>query len=257
MVDFLKIVKRKSLLSEAAYYVLNIGLVGVLFALSQTIQSPALAITIVLLSKWRVMAVRPRYWWVNIQANMVDIIVGVSMVTLMYLPDMSLIAQIVLSVLYAGWLLVLKPLSRRRYMLIQSFVAIFVGVTALYSVSYEWPVALVVLAMAAIGYSSARHFLYSYEEEQMVLLSAIWGLLFAEIGWLAYYWAYGYPLFGSSVLKIPQVTILVLLMSFLGERIYRSWVNSGRVLINDIALPVVFVGALIGAILIFFNSVTI
>lgn len=239
------------------YYVLNIGLVVAIFALSQTISSPATALFLVLLSKWRVLAVRPRYWWSNIQANMVDVIVGVGIVTLMYLASMPLIAQVVLAVLYGLWLVVLKPLSKRPHMMMQSFCAIFFGVTALYAVSYEWPVAVVVACMAIIGYSAARHFLYSYEEQQIVFLSAMWGLLFAEIGWLAYYWAYSYALFGVSVLRVPQVTIIVLLMSFLGERMYRSWSRRGRVALADVLVPAIFSGLLIGVIFLFFNSVTI
>lgn len=257
MVDFLKIVKRKTVLSEVMYYVLNIGLVIVVFVLSQTIHSPALAIAIVLLSKWRVLAVRPRYWWTNIQASMVDIIVGVSIVTLMYLPQMSLVAQIILAAAYALWLVVIKPLSKRDHMLLQSLIATFLGVTALYSISYEWPVVIVVATMMIIGYSTARHFLFSYEEDQIVLLSAIWGLLFAEIGWLAYYWTFSYSLPGIEAFRVPQVTLILMLLSFLAERIYRSWAKHKRVVVGDIAMPAVFSGLLILTIVLFFNSVTI
>lgn len=257
MVDFLKFTRRKTVFSEVLYYVLNIGLVVVLFALSQTIQSPVVAIFLVLLSKWRVFAVRPRYWWTNVQANMVDVIVGIGVVTLMYLPNMPLIAQVMLALLYALWLTVIKPLSKRSHMMIQAFWAIVFGVSALYAVSYEWPVVIVVACMAVIGYSTARHFLYSYEEQQIVFLSALWGLLLAEIGWLAYYWTYSYALLGVSALRIPQVTIIVLLMSFVAERIYRSWSHHKRVLPGDVVAPAVFSCLLIGVIFVFFNSVTI
>lgn len=255
--DFLKTARRKSLLSEVLYYSLNIGLAILLFVLSQTIQSPVLAIVLVLLSKWRVLAVRLRYWWTNIQANMLDIIVGVSIVTLMYLPQMPLAAQAALAIFYAIWLVVLKPLSKRWQMLMQSFVAVGLGVTALYAVSYDWPVFVVVLSMFAIGYSSARHFLYAYEEEQIVFLSAIWGLLVAEVGWLAYFWTYGYSLPGLPMLKIPQITIIALLLTFLGERVYRSWRDDGRIMVNEILPPAIFAAALISAMLIFLNSVII
>lgn len=257
MADFLKSTRRKSFLSEVMYYTLNIGLVVAIFTMSQTIQSPILAIALVLLSKWRVLAVQPRYWWTNIQANMVDIIVGVSVVTLMYLPQVSIVAQVLLALLYVGWLVVLKPLSKRWHMMIQAFVAIVLGVTALYSVSYEWPVAIVVLCMMIIGYSAARHFLYTFEEQQIVLLSAIWALVFAEIGWLAYYWTFSYSLPFISSIKIPQVTIIVALMSFLAGRIYRSWSVNGRIVASEVTLPTVFSALLIGVIIVFFNSVAI
>lgn len=257
MADFLKISKHRTLLNEIVYYTLNIGLAIIIFILAQTIQSPMLAVMLVLISKWRVLAVRPRFWWTNIQANMVDIIVGISIVTLMYLPQLAVGVQLALAILYIVWLLVLKPRSGRKYMMIQSLMAILLGVTALYAVSYEWPVIVVVSMMMIIGYSAARHFLYSYEEQQMVLLSAIWGLAFAQIGWLAYYWTYSYSPPGFVVLRIPQVTIIVILMSFVAERIYRSSVRNKKIVVGDIVMPVAFSALLIFAILVFFNSVII
>ena len=77
-------------------------------------------------------------------------------------------------------------MSKRWQVALQSAVAIFIGVTALMAVSYDWPVSVVVFLMFLIGYSAARHFLHSYDERQTVLLSAIWGVVFAELGWLAY-----------------------------------------------------------------------
>lgn len=257
MVDFLKIVRQKTLLSEVAYYSLNAGLVLVLLVLSQTIQSATLAIIVVLISKWRVLAVRPRYWWTNIQANSVDIIVGVSLAALMYLPNATFVFQVAMVILYAVWLFAIKPLSKKHHMLIQALISIGLGVTTLYSVSYDWPVVAVVLMMAVIGYGAARHFLYGYEEDQIVLLSGIWGLLFAEIGWLAYYWTFAYNIMGAAMVKLPQVTIIVLLMSFIGERVYRSWAKNGQVIVGDALMPSVFSVLLIGSLLLFFNSVAI
>lgn len=257
MVEFLRTAKRKSLFSEVMYYLLNVGLVVLIFVLSQTIQSPSLAIAIVLLSKWRMFMVRPRYWRTNIQANMVDIIVGVSLVTLMYLPDIQLFSQILLALQYVVWLVVIKPLSKRWQMLLQSFIAIAYGVTALYSVSYEWPVSLVVLSMFIIGYSTARHYLYSQEDQQLIFLSSIWGLLLAEVGWLAYYWTFSYSLPFTDVLKLPQITLIVLLMSFLAERVYSSWSRNKQIVIGEIVMPAAFTALLIGVILIFFNRVVI
>ncbi len=257
MVDFLRRVRHKTFFSELLYYVLNIGLAVILFLLSQTIQMSAVAIMLVLMSKWRVLAVRPRYWWVNLQANMVDIIVGVSIVVLMYMPGVSLITQATLAVMYAAWLVILKPLSKRAHMTLQAFVAVFFGVTALFSISHEWPVALVVLAMMVIGYSAARHFLYSYEEEQIVLLSSVWALFFAEIGWLAHYWTFSYSLKSVSILQFPQVTIIALALSFVAERSYNTWARKQKIILNDVLLPVLFSWSIIMVMLLFFNEVSL
>jgi len=74
--EFLKLSKRRSLLSELIYIVLNVALAVGLLVIVWAIASPYAAFALVLLSKWRVFAVRPRYWFANLQANMVDVIVG-------------------------------------------------------------------------------------------------------------------------------------------------------------------------------------
>lgn len=254
---FLKSVKKKDILSDIIYHALNIGMVILLLVLVQTVQSLPLAVAIVLLSKWRIFAVRPRFWWVNLQANAVDIIVGVSTVVLMYQPQAPFSVQLFLAILYGIWLTIIKPLSKRWQMMLQSGFAVTLGTMSLFATSYEWPLILVVVPMFAIGYSAARHFLFSYDEGQIILLSTIWGVIFAEIGWLAHHWAFSYPLPLIEPIRLPQATIIVLLISFLGERVYRSWKENDRVVPSDVMGPAILAGALIFVILIFFNSVTI
>ena len=258
MIEFLKIPKSKTLLSEISYYVLNISLAGALLALAVTIQSIWPALVLIILSKWRVLAVRPRFWWANVQMNMVDVIVGVGIALLMYQPDITLIIQAFLAVIYVIWLLFIKPLSKPSQMLIQSAVALVIGTMALLLASYDWPSVVVVAGMFVIGYSITRHFLFSHDESQIVILSLVWGLLFAEIGWLAYQWTFSYPLMFMSPLRLPQATIILFLLSFTAERAYHSWKNhEGKIERNDVLAPIILTSALIAVILIFFNSVTI
>ena len=66
--DLLKSSKRRAFLSELVYIVLNVGLAVAILAVVLAIESPLPAIALVLLSKWRVLAVRPRYWMANIKA---------------------------------------------------------------------------------------------------------------------------------------------------------------------------------------------
>lgn len=60
--EFLKAAKRRTLLSELTYVALNIGLAVAILVVVLVIESPLPAIALVLLSKWRILAVRPRYW---------------------------------------------------------------------------------------------------------------------------------------------------------------------------------------------------
>ena len=217
---------------------MNIGLAAVLLAIAQTIQSPYPALALVILSKWRIIAVRPRFWWANIQANLVDLTVGIGVVGLMYLSVSSLYFRIGLAVFYAIWLTVIKPMSKRWQVALQSAVAIFIGVTALMAVSYDWPI-----------------FLHSYDEEQTVLFAAIWGIIFAEMGWLAYYWtfSYGRLLFGG----IPQITIILLLLSLSASKAYQSYKKHDSIRFSDISGPVALTIATTVVMLVFLNSVVI
>ena len=81
--NILKLPKHKSAISEAAYIALNVGLAVVLLVVVLAVNSPWPAFLLILLSKWRILAVRPRFWFKNIQSNLVDIIVGLSVVVLL------------------------------------------------------------------------------------------------------------------------------------------------------------------------------
>lgn len=254
--ELLRSVKRKTFFSEIMYHLLNISLALVLFGITFMVQSPVAAIVLVILSKWRVLAVRPRFWWTNIQSNLVDLIVGLSVVILLYLAVGHIAVQIGLTAFYIIWLVVIKPMSKRWQMLMQSSLAVFFGTMALFSVGYSLPDVLVVAGTAIIGYSAARHFLVSYKEDQITLLSSVWAIVFAQVGWLAYYWTFAYTIPGLGVVKIPQVTIILLLLSFVAERVYRSWKKHDTVVMSDVSAPIVFAAALLSVMLLFFNTVT-
>jgi len=255
--EFLKSSKRRSLLSELIYILLNVALAVAILVVVWAIASPIAAFALVLLSKWRVLAVRPRYWFANIQANLVDIIVGVSTVVLLYAASGALAAQVVLTAFYIVWLLLIKPRSKRTYIAVQAGAAVFLGVTALMTVSYDWIASVVVLAMWLIGYSAARHVLGSYEEAHISFYSLVWGLVMAELGWLAYHWTFAYELPGVGDIKLSQTAIIVLAISFMTERIYASFIKHGSVRSTDVTLPILLTVSLIIVILAFFNNVSI
>src|ERR1700729_3396252 len=57
------------------------------------------AYVVILLSKWRMFAVRPRFWASNIRANSIDIIVGLSVVLFMAHAASSPLLQLLFVVL--------------------------------------------------------------------------------------------------------------------------------------------------------------
>jgi hypothetical protein len=246
--EFLKIVRRRSFLSEVVYVALNIALALMVVLLIRSTESPWPAVGLIMLSKWRVFAVRPRYWFANVQSNLVDFIVSVSFVVFLFsaYSNISLYGEKVfliaaLTISYIAWLLFLKPRSKRVYMMAQAGVALFVGVAALFMLSFVYPSSLVVLVMWIIGYASARHVLTSYGDETHVsFLSQLWGLFTAQIGWLAYHWTVGYNILGVKVVSLPRVAITVFCIGVITLKCYDAYYHHKKIRTGDIILPILF-----------------
>jgi hypothetical protein len=246
--DLLKTHKRRSRLSEFVYIMLNIGLAMALLVIVLAGQSPWLAIGVVLLSKWRALAVRPRFWFANLVANMVDIIVGVSFVVLLNGATGTLWLQVAFTLLYVCWLLFIKPRSHRRYVAAQAGAAVFLGVTALSMVSYAWDPSIFVLGMWLIGYVSVRHVLGSYDEPLTAMYSIVAGAVFAEFGWISFHWTVAYPLPGFGIVQLSQLALFATLLSFVSERSYASYHKHGAVRLADIILPIVLTAAIMAVV---------
>jgi hypothetical protein len=231
--------------SEIIHIFLNIlfafavlGLVK-LFGTATTL--PVLAYLLVFLSKWRVFAVRPRYWWDNFQTNLLDVLVGVSFVTFIWQSEGNIGFQILLTILYILWLIFLKPRSSRFAITIQAGIGQFLALTTLFATAYAWPAIWVVVATWVIGYISARHVLSAYNEEDITLLSLVWAFILAEAGWVLHHWtiAYNIPLVGTQ-LKIPQIAIFLGLLSHVSIIGYASYAKHGTVKLSAVIWPYIF-----------------
>lgn len=263
--ELLKIVRRRSFLSEVVYTVLNIALAIALVLVVYYTGSVWFGIALVILSKWRIFAVRVRYWYANILSNLVDIIVSVSYVVLLFTftqagldPSREAVVLGLATLLYSAWLLLLKPRSKRSFMVAQAGVAILLGTWALFTVTYNWPVSIVVLGMWVIGYSAARHVLSTYDNETYALLMGLlWGLVFAQIGWVSYHWAIAYALPFSTTVLLPQISILAVLVSFVAYKAYDSFYHHQKVRTADIILPLLFSISVTVILLFLFNRVGI
>lgn len=258
--ELLKLLRKRSFLSELVYVGLNIGLAIAVLIIVRTVESPIPAFLLVTLSKWRVFAVRPRYWIANIQANFVDFIVSISVVVLMYSvgthSSYDLVAQILIVALYIAWLIYLKPRSSKRAVVSQAWTALLVGTTALFAVSYSWPIELIVGGMAIIGYVSGRHALTQFEEDHLQFLSLMSALIMAHIGWIFYHWviAYSLPVIEA---RIPQVTIIVAVLFFVLYRVYDSYKRHNKVEPADVVLPILFSMGIVFTLMIFFSAIPV
>lgn len=78
MADFMSLKSARNRAGEVVYHSLNALLPFALLLLVWAFEPPYVAYGLVLLSKWRIFALRPRFWWANIKTNLVDISVGLS-----------------------------------------------------------------------------------------------------------------------------------------------------------------------------------
>lgn len=165
-----------------------------------------LAFLLILLSKWRMFVVRPRYWVANIAANAVDIIVGISLVVFMDNTG-SAVAQLFWAAMYGVWLIFIKPGSGVLLVSSQALIAQVLGVVALYIAWVEAPIFGVVLVTWLVSYLSARHFFTSFEDEYAPLYAQTWGYFSAALTWLLSHWLLFYGV-------IPQPALLLSVMGF-------------------------------------------
>lgn len=157
----------------------------------------SLAILLIFLSKWRMFAVKPRYWLANVVASGVDLIVSVALVLFMANTS-SEWWQIFWVVLYGGWLIWLKPRSDVLSVSSQAMLGQLLGLAVLYLKFGDTSLAVLVGATWAITYLSARHFFSSFEERHVALLSHVWAYFSASLAFVLGHWL----LFYSSVAQI-------------------------------------------------------
>jgi hypothetical protein len=165
-----------------------------------------LAYAIVLLSKWRMLAVRPRHWPANVRANAVDIIVGLSLVCFIaQAPTQAW--QLVWAIIYGIWLVLVKPRSTTLWNVIQAGSSQLLGLAAVYVLWGRSSLLLLVVVTWAICYLAARHFLSSFDEPMTSLISHAWGYFGAAITWVLGHWLIYYGFISQPMLILSVLAV--------------------------------------------------
>lgn len=255
MVDFINIRRGRNVLSSVLHVILNLALAVASTALTVISGSWLLGVMLVLLSKWRVVAVRPRYWWLNFKSSLVDLIVGISLVMLVYDAGTELnLAHIIITLIYAIWLIFIKPKSSSAMTEAQSLLAIFFGTYASILTLDKFDPIFIVIASFIIGYGASRHLLIQGEDHDFSITTFTFGLLMAEFSWIFYHWLIVYNLDFLS-LKIPQLAIFQALFSFVYFHCYKSALrHDGKIKPRDIMAPTIFSVLIMVLMLIFFSE---
>jgi len=270
--DLNKNLLRRVRLGEVLHFISAFVFVVIELLLIFTFQLVALAFVLVLLSKWRVFAVRPRYWFANIKANLVDTIFLLGVIALMVQPGADLTSQILWSALFIVWQLVIKSRTSQIMMVTQAGIMQFIAFTALFHYSAQissnqFFLLVILLGAWLIGYSAARHMLTSYEsEEKTDFFSLLWGLAVAQLAWILGHWTVQYSYQGGNGVEIPQIAVLLIVCSFVGFRAYNTQrairdvesseepskmqLKEARIAVRELTIGTSFVVVLIAIILI-------
>lgn len=203
-----------------------------------------LALLVVLLSKWRIIAVRPRFWLANLRANAVDIMVGLSMVIFMVAATDQLF-QLFWVVVYGLWLTLLKPASGMFMVAMQAGFSFACGLMAL---TIGWdaaPLYGLVLATGGICYVSAHHFFDAFDEPHTRLLSYMWGYFGAALTWVLGHWLLFYGL-------IPQNALLLLSLGYGLATLY--YLDHRDRLSKNVRRQILFIMVAIVSIIIIFSD---
>jgi hypothetical protein len=146
-----------------------------------------LALSVIVLSKWRMFAVKPRFWPANIRANAIDLMVGISMLAfIVHSSDVAF--RIAWSVVYAVWLFFIKPARGALMVTAQAFIGQLCALMALYLTWAAGPIYGLTFLSGLFCFLAARHFLDVFDEPYAKLLAYIWGYFGAALAWLLGHW---------------------------------------------------------------------
>ena len=255
MSDFVFVRKSRNIVSAMVHVLLNLLLGVGAVMITVLSNSPVLGIILVLASKWRVFAVRARYFFLNLKSNLVDLIIGISIVLLSYYAGNSfLVVHILLMIFYSIWLIFIKPMSSEPATLAQSLIAVFFGISASAIMSANLDSIVGVSIAFLVGYAASRHVLVQSSDRDFTLTSLVCGLVFAEIAWLCHSWAIIYT-FGNTGIRIPQLAIILTIFAFVYNYARQAIIKyRDDFRFKHILGPVIFGAILICIIVLWFSN---
>lgn len=190
-----------------AAHILLLSLLPIILFVLVRIDFIVLAVMVVILSKWRMFAVKPRFWPANIRANSVDIIVGLSTLVFMVETD-SQTWQLGWMFLYIAWLTLIKPSSKTVMIAIQALIAFLWGLGALFLIGDNSSALYLVLGVGILCYLVAHHFFDAFEEAYTRLLAYIWAFFGAALIWVTSHWLLYYP--ANGVIAQPMLLLVTI-----------------------------------------------
>lgn len=255
MADYIFIRKSRNALSSVLHVVLNLALALVSIGSTVITGNCLIGIILVIISKWRVFAVNHRYWLLNLRSSLVDFIVGIGFVLLAYAAGTTLLpVHFLIIVLYAIWLIIIKPKSSTLFNVIQAITAIIVGGTAATVFAAITDSSVMVIACFILGFAATNHVLVQNDSGDPFFISMIVGLFFAEIGWLCNSWLIIYTIANTGIC-VSQLSIILATLAFLFFKIHANYsAHNGKIRLSEVMLPILFSLLVITVLLVSFSQ---
>ncbi len=241
MADYIFIRKSRNIVSSFLHVILNILLAVASIGATLITGNCIIGLILVVISKWRIFAVNHRYWLLNIRSSLVDFIVGVSFVLLAYAAGTTLLpVHVVLMVAYAVWLIFIKPRSSLNSNILQSVIAVLLGITTASIFAAITDSVVLVAASFLIGYAASNHVLVQNGEHDSAFISLICGLIFAEFSWISYSWLIIYTI-GNTGICLSQLSLVLAVLTYAYFQVQVELDKRGNKLkFAHVALPVLF-----------------
>ena len=206
-----------------AIHIVLLALLPILAYILVRINFVSIAIGLALISKWRIVAVRPRYWLANFIANGVDIVVGVSFIIFMSNTSVTW-WQLFWTFLYAAWLIWLKPRSDVLSVSAQAMAGQLLGLAVIYLKFGDASLAGLVAGTWAVTYLAARHFLASFEEPHTALLAHAWAFFSASLAFVLGHWLLFYGTVAQTIVILTTIGYCLAALYYLDatERLTQS-----------------------------------
>lgn len=211
----LRAVRPKSGFSHFAHLIFTAILPALVFVFVR-IGFPQIALALILLSKWRMFAVRPRHWWPLIRANAVDLLVGLSVLAFM-LDTPSVGFQLMWATLYSVWLLIVKPRSGVVWVSLQASLGQLAALSALFIGLPELTTTWMTVYVGLICYLSARHFFSGYEEPHAPFYAHYWSFFGAALAWVLGHWLLFYGNIAQPVVLLTVIGYSLATLYYLSE----------------------------------------
>ena len=187
------LIKNKIVLKDRLFSSIHHGLrvlpgIGA-FVFIAILELHLIAYLLVLLSKWRILTPRWQLLLSNLQINIVDILVILSLVYFMAWPGLFLWQQLLWLAGYLLWTLFIKSKTSKYGHLLQGLTAQALSSTIVVYNLHRLELLSALLAIWLIAFFSLRHIFNGFEVKNYHRsLVAIWSLFSLQLAWVLFHW---------------------------------------------------------------------